>query len=91
MALEYAVVRIWRLADEFSLEWSVALADRRSPPDNHAFVQRVVADGYQLPTFGALHRYLNKCRDQGIPPETDQLLGTLLPWSHRYTYPTPWS
>ena len=91
MALEYAVVRIWRLADDFSLEWAAALADRRPPPDNRAFVQRIVSAGYQLPTFGELHRYLNECRDQGTPPDPQKLLRTLLPWSHRYAYPTPCS
>ena len=91
MALEYAAVRIWRLADDFSIEWETALACHRSPPDNHAFVQRVVSAGYQLPTFGELHSYLNKCRDQGIPPNARDLLRTLLPWSYRYTYATPWN
>ena len=91
MALEYAIVRLWTLADDYCLEWTVALGERRSPPNNHAFVQRVVAAGYLLPTFAAVHRYLDECRDQDITPDAQKLLLALLPWSHRYSYSAPFS
>ncbi len=91
MALEYAIVRLWTLADEYCLEWAVAVGWRNDPPDNFVFARRVVSAGHLFPDGGAMHRYLDKCRDRGEIPDTRQLLLTLLPWSYRYTYPAPFS
>ena len=37
-AREITVVRVRRLADEYSLQWTVAVADRQPPPDTHSFI-----------------------------------------------------
>ena len=81
MALELAVVRLRRLAQEYCVQWTVALADRRAAPESHAFVRRVVDAGFRLPTFMAVHNYLNGCRSRSAIPECDGLLRSLLPWS----------
>ena len=87
MALALAVLRIRRMADEFCLQWTVAVADRRTLPGCHAFVRRVVSAGFRLPTFMAVHKYLNRCRSQNAIPETEDLLNAFLPWSRLYPPP----
>ena len=81
MALEISVVRLRPVADDFCLEWSVAVSDRRTPPDDHTFIRRVVDAGFRLPTFMAAHRYLTRCLTENIVPGCEHLLGALLPWA----------
>ena len=81
MALELAVVRLRRLAQEYCLQWTVALADRRPAPESHPFILRVADAGFRLPTFMAAHNYLNRCLRQDTLPDCDGLLRSLLPWS----------
>ena len=79
-AREVAVVRLRRLANEFSLQWTVALADRQPPPDTHSFILRVAAAGFRLTTFMSVHKYLESCRSQNTVPEKDTMVQALLPW-----------
>ncbi len=87
MARPLAVLRIRRLADEFSLECAVAYAEHRAPPDSHALIRRVASAGFRLPTFMAVHKYLNRCRSRNAIPETEDILNALLPWSRLYPPP----
>ncbi len=87
MALPLAVLRIRRLADEFSLECAVAYADRRTPPDSHDLILRVASAGYRLPDFMAVYKYLNRCRSRNAVPETEDIVNALLPWSRLYPPP----
>ena len=50
MALELAVLRLRRLAEERCLQSLVARADRQPQPEPHAFIQRVVSSGFRLPS-----------------------------------------
>ncbi len=81
MARELTVVRLRRLSDEFSLQCAVAVGDRQPQPEPHAFIGRVVDAGFRLPTFMAVHKYLDRCRRRNAIPEIDGLLRTLLPWA----------
>ncbi len=81
MALEISVVRLRPLADDFCLQWSVAVSDRRPAPDDHTFIRRVADAGFRLPTFMAAHRYLTRCLTENIVPGVEHLLGALLPWA----------
>ena len=38
MAPYLAILRVRRLANEYSLQWTVAVADRQPPPDTHSFI-----------------------------------------------------
>ena len=75
MALELAVVRLRRVAQEFCVQWTVARSD------SHPFVRRVVQAGFRLPTFMAVHNYLDRCRSQNATPDSDEIVRSLLPWS----------
>ena len=81
MALELAVLRLRAVAQEFCVQWTVALSRRRPSPGSHPFIRSVVEAGFRLPTFMAAHKYLDRCRTQDTIPDSDQLLRSLLPWS----------
>ena len=81
MAIPLAIVRLRRLAQEFCLQSTVARADRRPAPEPHSFVRRVVDAGFHLPTFMAVHQYLDRCRTQNTIPDSGQLLRSLIPWA----------
>ena len=68
MALEISVVRLRPLADDFCLQWSVAVSDRKPPPDDQTFIRRVADAGFRLPTFMAAHRYLTRCLAENVVP-----------------------
>ena len=79
-AREIAVVRLRKLAQEYSLQWTVAIADRESPPDTHSFILRVAAAGFRLTTFMLVHKYLERCRSQNTIPDSTKMVQALLPW-----------
>ena len=90
MAQELAVVRLRRLAGEFCLQSSVVRANGQPPPQPNTFIQRVASAGFQLPSFMAVHKYLERCRAKDILPDREDLLRSLIPWFGRYPAPTFW-
>ena len=81
MALPLAVVRLRPVAEEFCLQWTAALACGQPAPQSHPLIGRVVGQGFRLPTFLALHNYLDRCRSRNTLPDCDELLRSLLPWA----------
>ena len=75
-----AILRVRRLANEYSLQWTVAVADRQPPPDTHSFILRVADAGFRLTTFMSVHKYLEECRNAHTVPEKDKMTQALLPW-----------
>ena len=90
MALELAVVRLRRLSEEFCIESSVSQASGQPPSHPHVFIQRVASAGFRLPSFMAVHKYLERCRVKDILPDREDLLRALVPWSRRYLAPAFW-
>ena len=90
MALELAVVRLRRLSEEFCIESSVGQASGQPPSHPHVFIQRVASAGFRLPSFMAVHKYLERCRVKDILPDREDLLRALVPWSRRYLAPAFW-
>ena len=90
LALELAVVRLRRLAGEFCLQSSVVRASGQLPPQPQAFIHRVASAGFRLPSFMAVHKYLERCRDKDILPDREDLLRSLIPWSWCYPAPAFW-
>ena len=80
MAPYLAILRVRRLADEYSRQWTVAVADQQPPPDTHSFILRVAAAGFRLTTFMSVHKYLEECRNEHTVPEKDKMVQALLPW-----------
>ncbi len=79
LAPELAVIRLRRLAEEFCDQWAVA--DHQEAAQPHPFIKRVADAGFRLPTFMALHKYLERCRNANEHPQPRQIVGTLLPWA----------
>ena len=81
MALEISVVSLEPVADEFCFQWDRARAEGRPAPDILAFIRKIGAAGYWLPTLVAAHKYLEKCIKDNIVPGVQHLMATLLPWA----------
>ena len=90
LARELAVVRLRRLSEEFCLQSSVVCANGQPAPQPHAFIQRVASAGFRLPSFMAVHKYLERCQVKDILPDREDLLRSLVPWSGRYPAPSFW-
>ena len=80
-AKEVAVVRLRQLTEEFSLQWTVAIADHQPPPDTHPFILRVADAGFRLTAFMSVHEYLETCRSQNTLPDSDKMVQALPHWS----------
>ena len=87
LAKELAVVRLRRLSEEFCIESSVVQANGEPPSQPHVFIQRVASAGFRLPSFMAVHKYLERCQDRNDLPDREDLLRALIPWSRRYPDP----
>ena len=87
LAPELAVVRLRRLSEEFCIESTVVRASGEPPAQPQAFIQRVASAGFRLPSFMAVHKYLERCRDRNDVPDREDLLRALIPWSRRYPDP----
>ena len=87
LAKELAVVRLRRLSEEFCIESLVVQANGEPPSHPHVFIQRVASAGFRLPSFMAVHKYLERCRDRNDLPEREDLLRALIPWSRLYPAP----
>ena len=87
LAKELAVARLRRLSEELCIESSVDQANGKPPSHPHAFIQRVASAGIRLPSFIAVHKYLERCRVENILPDSEDLLHSLVPWSRRYPAP----
>ena len=90
LARELAVVRLRRLSGEFCIESSVSHANGQPLSHPHVFIQRVASAGFRLPSFMAVHKYLERCRAKDILPDREDLLRSLIPWSGRYPAPAYW-
>ena len=90
LAPELAVVRLRRLSEEFCIESTVVQANGEPPAQPHAFIQRVASAGFRLPSFMAVHKYLERCRGNNNLPDSEDLLHALIPWSRRYPIPDFW-
>ena len=86
-ARELAALRLRRLAEEHCRQSSEARAARHPPPGSHAFIRRVASAGFRLPSFMAVHNYLERCRANNSLPDREDLLHALIPWSRDYPVP----
>ena len=68
-ALELQIIRIHRIAEDFSLRWVRAVGDRQPLPETHAFIRHIADNGFRFHTFMNLHTYLERCRTDGDTPD----------------------
>ena len=79
LALELAIVKLYRLAIDFIMKWNIAIANREPAPDPFTFPPLVGKTGIPLNSHMAAVKYLQKCRDERTEPEANKLLYRLLP------------
>ena len=94
LAVPLAVVRLRPLAEEFCREWAQARANfggpeapskQKPPPLTSAqtgalpFISQFAGQGFRLPTFMDLHKYLERCRAADDLPECHEIIRRLLP------------
>ena len=84
LAPQLALLRLRRLAEEHCLQSSAALRRPPTPSRVHAFIRRVASAGFRLPSFMAVHKYLERCRAKNSLPDREDLLHALIPWSRNY-------
>jgi len=68
-ALELQIVRIHRIAEDFSLRWVRAVGDRQPLPETQPFIRLIADNGFRFHTFMNLHTYLERCRTNGDNPD----------------------
>ena len=90
LAPELAIVRLRRLSEEFCIESTVAHTNGEAPVQPHVFIQRVASAGFRLPSFMAVHKYLERSRVNNNLPDSEDLLRALIPWARRYPIPDFW-
>ena len=59
--------------------WAIAVAKEQPKPDALSCVRKVVAAGFRLHTFTALHIYLKDCRKYGDFPNHEEIVARLFP------------
>ena len=63
LALELAIIKLYRLAMDFILKWNIALSKREPVPDPYTFPPLVGKTGIWLNSHLAAVKYLERCRD----------------------------
>ena len=98
LALPYAQLMVQRSADDLCTQWACAQADKRPTPSPQAFVRRVAAAGFHLPTFICAARYLERCAglrrappgaQPAAPPARPPPLGRVSSRRHCHLTPRP--
>ena len=79
LALPLAAARLRPLAEEFCDEWDAARSEHKPLPEAHPFIQRIAGHGFRLPTWMALQKYLERCRQENEFPNPRGVITTLLP------------
>ena len=79
-ALPLTVLRARILAEKLCQDWTAAQANRQPQPETHTLVTQT-AQTSRLPvtTWSALHRYLDRIRDQNTHPDPHEIVQTLVP------------
>ena len=77
-ALQLAVIRLHPYAIRFCDQWAVAKANHQPLPQPHPFIVELTDAGFRLPTFMALHKYIEKPYPRNYPTPCG-ILTALLP------------
>ena len=74
LALELAIVKLYRLAIDFIMKWNIAIANREPVPDPYTFPPLVGKTGIWLNSHMAAVKYLEK-----VPRRKDRTRGQQTP------------
>ena len=80
LAPELAVVRLHKLADDYSRECQRAQVENKPQPETQLLVLKIAKAGFRLSTYMALHNCLKRCRKQNNLPNPREMLLALIPY-----------
>jgi len=78
-ATDLTVIKLYPLAQDFSILWTCAVADGNPVPDTHFFIRSIARSGVRLNTFTLLIPYLERCRNEQREPDALGIISILLP------------
>ena len=78
-ATELKILKVFPIAEEFSLDWACMAADRLPLPQSGDFIRHLASWGFRFHTYTNLHQYLEGCREQGDIPDALGILSSLFP------------
>ena len=78
-ATELKILKVFPIAEEFSLDWACMAADRLPLPGSGDFIRHLASWGFRFHTYTNLHQYLEGCREQGDIPDALGILSSLFP------------
>ena len=67
-ATELKILKVFPIAEEFSLDWACMAADRLPLPQSGDFIRHLASWGFRFHTYTNLHQYLEHCRERGDIP-----------------------
>ena len=74
-----AAAHLQPVVDQITELWNIAIANKQPKPDPLSCVRKVADAGFRLPTFTALHVYLEDCRYYGDFPDIREIVQRLFP------------
>ena len=80
-APQLAFIRLRRLADACAIECERARSENRPQPPKRSLTRRAAGAGFRLHTVMALHKYVDRCREQDTLPERRDIRLPLAPWA----------
>ena len=78
-ATELKILKVFPIAEEFSLDWACMAADRLPLPQSGDFIRHLASWGFRFHTYTNLHQYLEGCRERGDIPDALGILSSLFP------------
>ena len=79
-ALPLAVLRVRLMAEKFCHQWDIARDNHEPIPETHTLItQTAQQSGLPLPTWGHLHRYLDRIRAKNAHPQPQDIVKALIP------------
>ena len=78
-ATELKILKVFPIAEEFSLDWACMAADRLPLPQSGDFIRHLASWGFRFHTYTNLHQYLEDCRERGDIPDALGILSSLFP------------
>ncbi len=78
-ATELKILKVFPIAEEYSLDWACMAADRLPLPDSHDFIRHLASWGFRFNTYTNLFQYLERCRERGDIPDAQGILASLFP------------
>ncbi|MCY4365697.1 MAG: hypothetical protein OXE17_05665 [Chloroflexi bacterium] len=78
-ATELKILKVFPIAEEYSLDWACMAADRLPLPDSGDFIRHLASWGFRFNTYTNLFQYLERCREGGNIPDAEGILASLFP------------